>query len=301
MRTLVTGATGFIGRHLLPHLKRPVVLSRPGSKGRGPLNVFDLTAYDWSPSVGPPPAQAFDGVDVVYHLAGEPVVGGRWNRAKKRRIFASRVTGTTHLVKSLAQLARPPRLLISASAVGYYGSCGDAMITESEPPGHDFLADLCVAWEAAATAAAAAGIRVVLPRIAPVLGRDGGALAKMLGPFRWGLGGRLGSGRQWMPWIHIDDLVQLFLFLESHETLSGPVNASAPQPVTNADFTAALGQALHRPTIVPVPKSLLRLVLGEAAQVLLASQRVVPNVASRAGFEFQYRLLDEALKQILSP
>ncbi len=299
MRTLVTGATGFIGRHLLPHLKRPVVLSRHGSKGRGVLNPYDLTAYDWAPESGPPPDQAFDNVDVVIHLAGESVAVGRWTRAKKKRIYASRVTGTANLVRALAQLPRPPRLLISASAVGYYGSRGDEVLSESSSVGSGFLADLCGNWESAAMAATEAGIRVVVPRIGMVLGPGGGALNTMLKPFNMGLGGRLGNGRQWMPWIHLDDLVRLILFLRDHETIHGPVNAMAPNPVTNSEFTAALGKVLGRPTFFPVPALVLRIVLGQFAEVVLASQRAVPQIASRSGFEYQYAYVDKALTAAL--
>ncbi len=299
MRTLVTGATGFIGRHLLPHLKRPVILSRHGSKGREVLNPFDLTAYDWAPESAPPPAQAFDNVGVVVHLAGESVAAGRWTRAKKKRIYASRVTGTANLVRALTQLPRPPRLLISASAVGYYGTRGDQLLDESSPAGRDFLADLCVNWEAAAMEAAQSGIRVVTLRIGLVLGPGGGALAAMRKPFSCGLGGTLGSGRQWMPWIHIDDLIQLILFLRDHEAIHGPVNATSPNPVTNADFTAALGKALGRPTLLPVPAPLLRMMVGQFADVLLASQRVVPQIAARSGFQFQQMHLQHALETAL--
>jgi uncharacterized protein (TIGR01777 family) len=297
MRTLITGATGFIGRHLLPHFKRPVVLSRHGSKNRKVLNAYDLTAYDWSPGKAPPPGQAFDNVDVVIHLAGENVGTTRWTRAKRQRIYASRVTGTSNLVNTLVALPKPPRVLIAASAIGYYGSRGDEMLTESSEPGRDFLAELCVAWEAAALAAAEAGIRVVVLRIGLVLGPGGGALASMLGPFRLGLGGRLGTGQQWMSWIYVEDLVQLILFLLEHETIQGAVNATSPNPCRNADFTAALGKVVRRPTMFSVPTSMIRATLGQFADILLASQRVMPEVASRAGFEFRYAQLEPALAQ----
>lgn len=300
MRTLVTGGTGFIGRRLLPHLKRPVVLSRFGSKRQGALASLDLTTYDWESRSGPPPDQAFDNVDVVIHLAGENISSGRWTRAKKRRIYASRVTGTSNLVSTLTRLTRPPRLLISASAVGYYGPHGDEVLSESSPRGRDFLADLCVAWESAALAAADVGIRVVLLRAAPVLGPGGGVLAGLLLPFKFGMGGRLGNGRQWMPWIALDDLVRLVLFLRDHETIHGPVNATSPNPCTNAEFTAALGEVLHRPTMLTVPASVLRLALGPIADVLLASQRVIPRIATEAGFQFQYPRVKAALAAALN-
>lgn len=298
MQTLVTGATGFIGRHLLPHLQRPVVLSRFGSRQRLVFGALDVTTYDWSLAKGPPPAQAFDGVDVVVHLAGESVAG-RWTRAKKERILDSRVTGTSQLVTTLSQLARPPRVLISASAVGYYGSRGDQLLSEADSPGRDFLADVCVAWESAASVAATSGMRVVLLRTGLVFGRDGGALSRMLPPFRLGLGGRLGDGQQWIPWVHVDDLIRMILFLVDHDTLNGPVNATSPHPVTNADFTQALGKTLHRPTFCAMPTPLLRLALGEFAEVLLASQRAMPNVLARAGFEYRFPQLDAALSNIL--
>lgn len=295
MRTLVTGGTGFIGRRLLPHLKQPVVLSRSASKTRGALASLDLTTYDWEAESGPPPEQAFDNVDVVVHLAGENISSGRWTREKKRRIHASRVTGTSNLVSTLTSLSRPPRLLISASAVGYYGPRGNEVLNESSPPGRDFLADVCVAWESAALAAGDAGVRVVLLRVAPVLGPGGGVLANILLPARFGLGGRLGSGRQWMPWIALDDLVRLILFVRDEETIRGPVNATSSSPCTNAEFTAALGEVLHRPTVFSVPAPMLRMMLGQLADVLLASQRVIPQVAIDAGFQFQYPEVKAAL------
>jgi uncharacterized protein len=298
MRTLVTGATGFIGRHLLPHLDRPVVLSRSGTRQRSTLGALNVTTYDWLPHAGPPPAQAFDAVEAVIHLAGESVAG-RWTRAKKRRMFESRVTGTRHLVETLTQLAQPPRVLISASAVGYYGSRGDELLDETSLAGEGFLADLCTAWESAAAAATALGIRVVLLRTGIVLGRDGGALPRMLPPFRLGFGGRLGDGHQWMPWIHVDDMVRAILFLIENATLAGPVNASAPQPVTNAEFTRSLGRTIRRPTWCAVPALVLRLALGEFAHVLLASQRAMPYALARAGFAYQFPELDRALHNIV--
>ncbi len=301
MRALVTGATGFVGRRLLSHLKRPVILSRPGSKQRASVTAaHDVTTYDWQPLSDLPPTQAFDNVDVVIHLAGESIASGRWTQAKKERIYSSRVTGTSHLVTAMASLPRPPQLLISASAIGYYGSRGDELLRETSSPGDDFLAEVCVAWERAAQTAQEAGIRVVLPRIGLVVGAGGGPLATLLTPFRWGLGGKISQGGQWMSWIHLDDLAQLFLFLIEHETIHGPVNATAPHPVTNAEFTRTLGQALHRPTWLTIPKPALQLALGQFSEVLLASQRVIPEVASRAGFQFQYPALPAAMRQVVA-
>jgi uncharacterized protein len=226
-------------------------------------------------------------------------VSGRWTRAKKRRMFESRVTGTRHLVTTLSQLACPPRVLISASAVGYYGSRGDELLDETSVPGQGFLAELCTAWESAATTATVLGVRVVLLRTGIALGRDGGALPRMLPPFRWGFGGKLGDGRQWMPWIHVDDLVRAILFLIENTTLAGPVNASSPQPVTNAEFTRSLGRALQRPTWCTLPAPVLHVALGEFAHVLLGSQRAMPYVLARAGFTYQFPELDRALHDIV--
>ena len=190
-------------------------------------------------------------------------------------------------------------MLVSASAVGYYGSRGDEVLDESAPPAHDFLAEVCIAWEQAAQQAAAFGMRVVNPRIGIVLGSGGEALGKMLLPFKLGLGGRLASGKQWMPWIHLDDLVGLFLHAASHQEVVGPMNAAAPEPVINRDFTRTLASALHRPAIFPAPAAALKLALGEFAEVLLASQRVVPRVAEQTGYVFQYPELADALQAIL--
>ena len=296
-RTLVTGATGFIGTKLVAHLPRAVVLSRDAESVRRRLGVRD--AYAWSPESGPPPSAVFEAVDAVFHLAGEPVAEGRWTAEKKRRIRDSRVLGTRHLVAGLAASPTKPRVLVCASAVGYYGDRGDQALDESAPAGRGFLPEVCAAWEREARAAEGLGIRVVHARIGVVLARDGGALAKLLPPFRLGAGGRLGSGQQWMPWIHVDDLVGLLVHAAAHDQVRGAMNAAAPRPVTNADFTRALGRALHRPAILPVPSLALRVLLGEMSEVLTASQRVLPTVAERTGFAFRYPDLDGALAALL--
>jgi uncharacterized protein (TIGR01777 family) len=272
------------------------VLSRDASKAAAGLGRGDVRVVAWDPQVEPVPAEAFDGVDAVFHLAGESVAQGRWTANKKARIRDSRVIGTRNMVASLTRLARPPRVLVSASAVGYYGDRGDEILDEAAPPGSDFLADVSVAWEREAIAATQAGIRVVNLRIGIVLSNHGGALPKMLTPFRLGLGSPLGSGRQWMPWIHIDDLIGLLLLAAERNDLQGPLNATAPHPLTNREFTQTLGRALHRPTLLPaVPGVVLRLILGEFANVLLASTRAVPLRAQSAGYTFEHPHLKDAL------
>lgn len=300
MRTLVTGGTGFIGRHLLPRFAQPVVLSRRGPRQSSGGEQAGVTCYGWQPDSELPPAQALDGVDTVVHLAGESIVG-RWTAAKKRRLWDSRVAATANLVKAIGQRTSRPRVLICASAVGYFGSRGDEILDETAGPGTGFLSELCAAWEAAASAAAEQGVRVVLMRTGIVLGRDGGVVSRLLTPFRLGLGGKLGDGRQWMPWIHIDDLVRAILLLIDDTALSGPVNATAPHPVTNAEFTRSLGRALGRPTWCTIPAPVVRLALGEFSQVLLASQRAIPTVLARAALTFQFPRLEQALENILQP
>ena len=277
MNVAITGASGFIGRELARmlsaagHQVRPISLRRP---------------------VAP---EALAGVNAVVHLAGEPVAQ-RWTRAARENILRSRVDGTRALVAALR--AQPPQVLISASAVGYYGSRGDEILTESSPPADDFLGRVASAWEAEAIAAEPLGVRVARLRIGVVLGKNGGALARMLLPFKLGVGGRLGSGTQWMSWIHLDDLIALIAFLMKESTVRGVFNATSPFPVTNREFTKALGEAVHRPAIFPVPAFALKLLFGEMSKALLASQRVVPDAAQRAGFVFEHPDIFAALAEI---
>ena len=300
MRAAVSGATGFIGKRLLEQLTRPVVLTRDPRRAASTLG--NIEAHAWDPIAGPPPLEALRGLDAVFHLAGDPVADGRWTEEKKCRIRDSRVLGTRHLVESLSRLPQDerPKVLVSASAVGYYGDRGDDLLTEDASPASDFLAEVCQAWERESQAAATLGIRVVNPRTGIVLGAGGGALAKMLLPFRLGLGGRLGSGRQWMPWIHLHDEVGLLLHAAGRDDVSGPLNATAPQPVTNREFTATLARVLHRPAWLPVPVLALKLATGDFAEVLIASQRVVPAVAERSGYAFKFPQLQGALESILA-
>lgn len=298
MKALITGATGFVGRKLVARLPGCVVLTRDVAHARAVLG--DVNAYPWDASRSLPPAEALRGVETVFHLAGEPLAEGRWTAAKKQRIRDSRVLPTRNLVDAIASAGLRPHTLVSASAIGYYGSHGDETLDEASAPGEDFLADVCQQWEAAANRGRDAGLRVVTARTGVVLGRDSGALKKMLLPFKLGVGGRLGDGGQWMSWIHLDDLVNLLLFAAARTEIEGPVNGVSPMPVTNREFTRTLAGALHRPAVFPVPKFAIRVAFGEVADVLLGSQRVLPRVAQHHGFEYRFPTLDVALKDILS-
>lgn len=295
---VVTGATGFIGEALLQALRadgmRVVVLARDPVRAAVRLGP-DVACYEWN-GVTPPASAAFDGACAVIHLAGEPIAGSRWTPARKAAILGSRRDGTRALVEAMAACATPPPVLVSASAIGYYGSRGDAWLREDASSGDDFLAEVCRAWEDAALRAVDHGIRVVTPRIGLVLDAGGGALAKLLPPARLGLGGPLGSGRQWWSWIHRDDLVALLLLAVHDVSLRGALNAVAPEPVTNAQMAATLGRVLGRPAMLPAPAFALRLLLGEMADMLLGSQRVAPARATAAGFRWRYATLEPALR-----
>jgi len=254
----------------------------------------------WSPTAGVHNAEQFLGVDAVVHLAGENIAQGRWTPAKKERIRDSRVRGTRVLCETLATLPTPPRVLVCASAIGFYGERGDEVLDELQPAGRGFLPEVCVQWERATQPAVEAGIRVVNLRIGVVLSTRGGALQQMLLPFRLGLGGRIGSGTQYWSWISLPDLVRAIEFSLENEAVVGPVNAVAPQSLSNSDFTKVLGKVLHRPTIFPVPGFMARLALGEMANdLLLSSIRVTPSRLLDAGFEFEHPQLDEALRAVL--
>jgi hypothetical protein len=296
MNVLVTGSRGVIGRALVPYLI---------SNGYGVVRLVRAkmrSAADeaaWDPSTGTIDRAALEGAVAVVHLSGESIFG-RWTARKKARIRDSRVQPTRLLSESLAQLDCPPRALICASAVGFYGDRGNAALTEESSSGNSFLAEVCREWEAATQVAANAGIRVVNLRTGIVLTPDGGALATMLLPFRLGLGGRIGSGKQFMSWITRDDLLAVILHALRTETLRGPVNAVAPSPVTNAEFTRALGRILVRPTLFPVPAFAARLVLGQMGEeLLLASARVEPARLRATGFRFRFPELEGALRYLL--
>ena len=293
----VTGSTGLVGTALVGALEADGQLVRPVVR-RAPKNENEIR---WDPVAGTIDAAELSKVDGVVHLAGESIVAKRWSESFKKEILDSRVKGTKLLCETLARLEAKPSVLVSASAIGYYGSRGEQPVDESSAPGSGFLADVCDAWEAATKPAGDAGIRVVNLRIGFVLAREGGGLAKMLTPFKLGAGGVVGSGRQYMSWIALDDLVRTIQFALSAAALSGPVNATAPQPVTNREFTKTLGRVLNRPTIFPVPAFAARLAFGEMADdMLIGGVRVEPRALSAAGFEFAYPQLEPALRHILT-
>jgi len=285
MKVLLTGASGFVGSHLSQRLQaaghRVLPVGRRAVAG----------GYDWSDASL---ARGVQEADAVIHLAGENLFGKRWTARQKEVLRASRTEPTARLARLVA--TRKPACFISTSAVGYYGASTDARFAEDSPRGGGFLAELCGEWEAATSAARDAGVRTAIVRIGVVLGKGGGALAKMLLPFKLGIGGPLGNGRQWVSWVHLDDLAALFTFLLEDTSASGVFNATAPQPVTMKVFASALGRALHRPAIFPVPGPMLKLALGEVADVLLTGQFVEPRRASAAGFKFRFVGVDAAMR-----
>jgi uncharacterized protein (TIGR01777 family) len=304
MNVTLTGATGLIGTKLVRALRERgdtvTVLSRSPSKARSALGV---DAVAWDPLAGPAPAEALAGRDAVVHLAGEPVAQ-RWSAKVKQAIRDSRETGTRNLVEGLRAVgaggAGGDRVLVSSSAVGYYGRHGDERVPESTPPGEDFLSRICVLWEQEAQRAAELGVRVVEIRTGVVLDASGGALKTMLPPFKLGVGGPVAGGDQYLPWIHVDDLVGLYLKALDDPSWSGAYNGSAPEPVTNRDFSKALGRALHRPAVAPVPGFALRLLYGEMAEIVTEGQRAVPERALAGGYTFRHADLAEALADTLA-
>ncbi|MGH7426282.1 MAG: TIGR01777 family oxidoreductase [Candidatus Methylomirabilales bacterium] len=299
---LVTGATGFIGKALCTALKEGgqsfTALSRRPERAKA-LVPGVKEAWRWRPRLEPAPVVAVQGAGAVVHLAGESVAG-RWNKEKKRAIRDSRVIGTRNLVAAIGEAKSKPGVLVCGSAVGYYGNRGDEELTEEAGPGSDFLAEVCQAWEAEARRAEEHGVRVVMLRTGVVLGRGGGALKQMLLPFKLGLGGPVGNGKQWMPWVHVDDVVGIILHAIQQAPVRGPVNVTAPAPVRNREFTQTLARLLHRPALLPAPAFGLKILLGEFADVLLASQRVLPKRIQGAGYGFRYSALEAALGAIVS-
>jgi len=299
---LLTGATGLVGRHALDALSRDgfevVALSRDPARALAKLPGL-ARAFPWS-GTEPVPRGATTALHAVVHLAGEPVAG-RWTEAKKRAIVESRIESTRRIVDAIAALPPNdrPAVLVSASAMGYYGERGDREVSEDDPPGDDFLARLCVDWEREAKRAESFGVRVVTLRIALVLARRGGALERMLLPFRFGMGGPIGGGRQWWSWIHVADVVGLIRHAIARSELHGAINACAPNPVRQAEFAAVLGRVLGRPASVPTPGFAVRAALGEFATELLASRRLVPVRALESGYRFQFPQLEAALRDLL--
>lgn len=300
MQIAVTGSSGLIGTALIAALRdaghTAIPVLRPGGEADG-------NSLCWDPVAGTIDAAGFEGLDAVVHLAGQGIGDKRWTPEQKRRILDSRTGPTNLLAETLAGLAKPPPVLVSGSAIGWYGNRGSEVLTEASepPPGPDFAADVCVQWEAATAPAEAAGIRTVHVRTGIVLAGAGGVLPRMATPFKFGLGGRIGSGKQYMSWIAIDDEVGAILHAITTPELSGPLNATAPTPVTNAEFTAALGHVLKRPTLLPTPVPALKLVYGSelVEHLLIGGQRVVPDRLVDSGYTFAQPDLDGALRAAL--
>jgi hypothetical protein len=293
---LLTGGTGFIGVPLVQHLQalgyHVWVVTRQPDKARARLGA-DVSCVAQLMDLPEIPFRA------VINLAGEPLASGRWSPSRKALFRSSRIGSTAALFEFFQRRKSYPPVLVSGSAIGIYGDCGDRLITEVEPAGKDFSAELCKDWEQSAQVFADCGTRVCLLRTGIALGQGGGVLAKMLPAFRMGLGGNLGDGQQWMSWVHRQDLIRLIVFCVDNQQLSGPLNGVALEAVTNDEFTRTLGRVLHRPTLIPIPRWLLRILFGEMAEALmLASQRIIPQVATRHGFVFEYSTLENALKNI---
>lgn len=306
MKVAVTGATGFVGTRLVERLQADgqnvLVLTRDGERGQ---QVFPKTAFPqvevmaYTPLESGNWQQAIAGCDAIVNLAGAPIAEERWTPERKRMIMDSRSVGTEKLVEAIAKAEQKPSVLVNSSAIGYYGTSETATFDETSPAGQDFLAEVCQAWETEAQKAAALGTRVVILRTGIVLGM-GGALGKMLTPFKLFAGGPLGSGRQWFSWIHREDLVSLILAALTHPQMQGVYNATAPQPVRMAEFCQVLGQVLNRPSWLPVPDFALEALLGDAAQVVLEGQQVLPKATQASGFQYQFSTVKPALEEILN-
>jgi len=298
MSTLITGGTGFVGKHLLPLLDDVTATSRNAERAKQSL-ARGVDIVQWDPLAGPLELPADRQISAVVNLMGDSIAEGRWNKQKKKSIRDSRVTGTKNLIRGLIASGQKPDVFVSASAVGYYGDAGDALVKEDHLAGEGFLSDVSREWEEAADEIADHGVRVVKLRIGIVLGADGGALEKMIPLFKFGLGGKLGSGKQFFPWIHVSDLVEMIRWAIDTPTANGAYNATAPQPVSNAQFTQALATAVGRWAILPAPKFGLKLALGEFADSLFFSQNVIPQKALNEGFHFQFETLPTALADIV--
>jgi uncharacterized protein (TIGR01777 family) len=298
MTIAITGASGFVGRRLMKALAGGNHTIRVLSRHAGTNLPPGVQLHVWDAMKGQPPAESLEGVDAVVHLAGEPIAQ-RWSDEVKQKIRESRAIGTRNLVQAFSTLRQRPSVFVCSSAIGYYGSRGDEVLTEASAPGSGFMADVCVAWEKEADLTESLGIRLVKLRTGMVLGAHGGALAKMIPPFKAGMGGKLGHGDQWMSWVHLDDLVGIIQHAIENP-LRGPVNGTSPNPVVNADFTKALAHALGRPAVLPMPAFTLKFMFGEMAEVMLASQRVLPKAAEAAGYTFRYPQVDAALANVVA-
>jgi uncharacterized protein len=288
----LTGASGFLGQRLITRLLKDGHSVHALGRRRPSAQV---RFSEWNMNKEAVPSQALDGADAIIHLAGEPVAQ-RWNDEIKKRIRDTRILGTRAIVNAVSELKQRPVTLLSASAIGYYGNRADELLDEQSSPGQGFLSEVCVGWEREARAAGNLGLRVVMFRIGIVLGKEGGALKQMLPPFRLGVGGPTASGKQWMSWIHADDLIEAIVFSLTADDVFGPVNATSPNPVRNEEFAKSLGKALGRPALIHTPVFALKLMLGEAAEVVLASQRVAPKVLERARFSFRHPEIYDALR-----
>jgi uncharacterized protein (TIGR01777 family) len=306
MRIFITGGTGIIGTRLVRRLQErqeTIILLTRRPKAAEELFGAACTIVEGDPTQAGEWMNTAADCDAIVNLAGESIFGRRWNEQFKTLLHDSRIRSTEHIVKALTRDSRAAggnrKVLVNASAIGYYGPCGDEELTEADSPGDDFLARICIDWEKAARHAEASGVRVAMVRIGVVLDGAAGALAKMLPPFKMGMGGPVGSGKQWVSWIHQTDIVGILLLAVDNNDLSGPLNGTAPSPVTNKELAKALGRVLHRPSLVPTPAFALRMMLGEVADVITTGQRVAPKKAVESGYEFRFPTVEKALDDLL--